>query len=327
MPPEPAYTPPSPAVRLTAALIQASARIADRLLRPAYGDRTALPAIKPEELTLSGRGVKLHCLHWAGDGPPLVLLHGINADAWSWARVAGLMSPGRDVYALSQRGHGLSDAPPAGYTLDYTAGDLDAVLERIASGPVDLAGESWGGKVALHYAATRPDKVRSLILADPAAAMGFNPLLRACPFLIHAALLLERLRFDDVHGLEEKARQVVYLPLGDEIDRRSWRERFTPTTGGGFAPRLPDSGYAEILETALAADMTDQLRGLKPPVLLMIPNLSIIFWPGELRRLRGLFSDLTERRIIGDHTFVSCNPRAAAGVMGEFLAGRFGGAK
>src|SRR5690606_24970381 len=68
------------------------------------------------------------------------------------------------------RGHGDSTAPATGYGLAVQADDLDAVLRRHAPAgePVDLAGHSLGAAIALHFALTRPDRVRRLALIDVA---------------------------------------------------------------------------------------------------------------------------------------------------------------
>jgi len=302
--------------------IQAMVRFMDRRKRPRFGDVKNIPIVWPEERTFALDRIRLSALHWPGTGTPLVMLHGLNANPWAWARMASILANGRELYVVAQRGHGGSEVPPQGYGLDETTADLYALLDRIAPGPIDLAGESWGGKVAMHFAARHPQRLRALILADPVMPFGFNPLLRTFPSFILAAMMLERSRFRDREDMLGAMKRVVYLPLGDEIDRRSWEGRFAPRPNGGYGPRLPDAAHAEIIATALARDISKELAGCAVPMLLLVPDMSVTFWPGELKRFMRLWRRGTLRRVAGDHTFVSCNPIQTAQEIDRFLSGQ-----
>ena len=101
--------------------------------------------------------------------PPLVLLHGWMDVGASWQFVVdALASPGgggRQTLAPDWRGFGLTEGPPTDHYWfpDYLA-DLDALLDQLAPGqPVDLAGHSMGGNVAMLYAGARPGRIRRLV--------------------------------------------------------------------------------------------------------------------------------------------------------------------
>ena len=101
--------------------------------------------------------------------PPLVLLHGWMDVGASYQFVvdalAALEGAKRFVIAPDWRGFGLTDAPRADtyWCPDYLA-DLDALLDSLGwSGPLDLAGHSMGGNVAMSYAGLRPQRIRRLI--------------------------------------------------------------------------------------------------------------------------------------------------------------------
>ena len=60
-------------------------------------------------------GLRLHYLDWGGDGPPLVMLHGLTGHAHTWDHTAAALGDRYRVLALDQRGHGDSGwAPPYG---------------------------------------------------------------------------------------------------------------------------------------------------------------------------------------------------------------------
>ena len=81
-------------------------------------------------------------------GPVIVLLHGAG-DSWhSYQRVLPLLPSSYRVYAVTLRGHGLSDHPESGYSRDDFAGDILQFLEQLKLQHVTLVGHSLGSFVA-----------------------------------------------------------------------------------------------------------------------------------------------------------------------------------
>jgi len=112
------------------------------------------------------RGIRINYLQ-TGEGPDLVLLHGLASDHAFWfLRFAPALRDRWRITLFDLRGHGHSDAPPTGYSTRDMAGDLDGLLDHLGLAGVHLAGHSFGGAIALHYAALRPDRVRSLAVID-----------------------------------------------------------------------------------------------------------------------------------------------------------------
>jgi pimeloyl-ACP methyl ester carboxylesterase len=110
-------------------------------------------------------------LHYqqAGAGPDVVLLHAVTANMAVWL-VSGLLDTLAREYrvtAYDLRGHGLSAAPPTGYTSADMAEDFRGLHDALGLGPAYLIGHSFGGVVAMHAAATYPDRVSGVILSDP----------------------------------------------------------------------------------------------------------------------------------------------------------------
>ena len=113
-------------------------------------------------------GVDLH-YQQAGAGPDVVLLHAVTANMAVWL-VSGLLDTLAREYrvtAYDLRGHGLSAAPPTGYTSADMAEDFRGLHEALGLGPAYLVGHSFGGVVAMHAAATYPDRVSGVIVSDP----------------------------------------------------------------------------------------------------------------------------------------------------------------
>jgi pimeloyl-ACP methyl ester carboxylesterase len=109
-----------------------------------------------------------------GDGPTAVLWHSLFVDQRSWGRVEDDLARDRRLVVVDGPGHGASSDPGHRYTLDDCAGAAGELLAALdISEPVDWLGNAWGGHVGIVFAATWPDRCRSLItLGTPVQAYG-----------------------------------------------------------------------------------------------------------------------------------------------------------
>lgn len=153
------------------------------------------PAIK--EIQISAGNVTLF-VRIAGDPSSGNVLIGINggpgqssAYMRSLDRLAGAEFA---VVTFDQRGTGRSTAPSDGYGLTEYAADLEAVRQAVGAGKVHIFGHSWGGIIAVRYAADYPRNVRSIIL------MATGPPARKAT-LAGQALLNERIKILHEQGI------------------------------------------------------------------------------------------------------------------------------
>jgi pimeloyl-ACP methyl ester carboxylesterase len=122
------------------------------------------------ELEIDHGGVSL-AAEEAGDGPPVVLLHGLTATRrYVVMGSRSLERSGHRVLAYDARGHGRSSpAPdPAAYGYGELAADLEAVLDAAGVERAVLAGSSMGAHTALAFALRAPDRVAGLVVITPA---------------------------------------------------------------------------------------------------------------------------------------------------------------
>jgi len=110
-------------------------------------------------------GVRLHVAE-AGDGPPLILLHGWPQHWWCWRHMIPHLARSYRVLAPDLRGFGWSDAPPGDYAKAHFAADLLALLDAEGLARVQLIGHDWGGYTAFLLALDRPDRVERLLALD-----------------------------------------------------------------------------------------------------------------------------------------------------------------
>jgi pimeloyl-ACP methyl ester carboxylesterase len=132
---------------------------------------TLVPAkvtVERPGLALSGEAI--------GEGPPVVLLHGITATSrYVIHGSKALARAGHRQITYDARGHGRSDpAPPgSGYAYPELVADLDAIVEsQTGGGRLVLGGHSMGAHTAVAYAIERPDRVAGLVVIGP-VYMGF----------------------------------------------------------------------------------------------------------------------------------------------------------
>ena len=105
----------------------------------------------------------------AGDGDPLVLLHGIGRDRLDWSAVLADLAERWRVYALDIEGFGASAAWGERVTLRSMARMVRATLDGLGEmRPVVAVGNSMGGAVALQLHADDPAGIAALVLASPA---------------------------------------------------------------------------------------------------------------------------------------------------------------
>jgi pimeloyl-ACP methyl ester carboxylesterase len=161
----------------------------------------------------------------AGEGPPLVFVHGAGEDGRVWQPQLAALADEFTVVAWDEPGTGRSSDVPAGFGLADYAGCLAAVIEALSLGPAHVAGLSWGGTVVQELYRRRPALVATLILADTYAGWKGS--------------LPEEERRARVDGM----RRMLAAPA-DEFDF---------TLGGLFA-REPPEEFSALLEE-IAADV------------------------------------------------------------------------
>src|SRR5436305_5100559 len=178
-------------------------------------------------------------LYDAGEGPPIVLIHGYGDTADGWRRVVpGLLADHR-VIALDVPPFGRSGEPRAPRLLDFYKGFFPELFDRLEIDGATVIGHSLGGAIALHAALERPELVTRLGLVAP-AGLGKAPpwwwhLLTGHKLVWHRALsvpnpfttlavrrgmrlFLDQRLFHDPLRLEDDIRHLVNMHCSTRAD-------------------------------------------------------------------------------------------------------------
>jgi pimeloyl-ACP methyl ester carboxylesterase len=101
-----------------------------------------------------------------GSGEPLLLISGLGYGLWQWHKMVPGLAAHYQVITFDNRGAGQTDKPPGPYSAALLAADTAGLLEALAVGPAIVLGHSMGGLVAQELALTRPELIRTLVLAS-----------------------------------------------------------------------------------------------------------------------------------------------------------------
>jgi len=100
----------------------------------------------------------------AGDGPPLLLLHGIGNNCQTWSKVIGRLAETHTVIAPDLLGHGASDKPRGDYSIAAYANGMRDLLSVLDIEQATVVGHSLGGGIALQFAYQFPERCQRLAL-------------------------------------------------------------------------------------------------------------------------------------------------------------------
>ncbi|MCH2163139.1 MAG: 3-oxoadipate enol-lactonase [Marinovum sp.] len=118
-------------------------------------------------------GIRIHYrIDGPEDGAPVVFANSLGTDMRLWDGVLQLLPEGLRVLRYDERGHGLTEAPPAPYTMGQLVRDAEALMDHLGFRDAVFVGLSIGGLIAQGLAAKRLDLVRAIVLSNTGAKIG-----------------------------------------------------------------------------------------------------------------------------------------------------------
>jgi pimeloyl-ACP methyl ester carboxylesterase len=153
--------------------------------------------VEPQFISIHGHQVAYRC---AGDGPPVVLVHGIAGSSATWGHVLPLLARSHTVVAPDLLGHGESAKPRGDYSLGAYASGIRDLLTALGHDRVTIVGHSLGGGIAMQFAYQFPERCERLVLIS-SGGLGkeVSPVLKAVT-LPGAEYVLPLILTDRLHG-------------------------------------------------------------------------------------------------------------------------------
>jgi pimeloyl-ACP methyl ester carboxylesterase len=119
-----------------------------------------------EEHDVAVNGTTIHYADWAGEGRPIVCVHGLTANCRYFDSLGEKLAPGYRVVAYDLRGCGNSGKPTTGRNIVRHAADLEELLDVLSLERPVVLGHSLGASISGFFAAHFPARVHELILVD-----------------------------------------------------------------------------------------------------------------------------------------------------------------
>lgn len=253
-------------------------------------------------LTLAGEGRTLHLVE-AGAGRPLVLIHGALTTHTDWLGPLfdGFAKRGRAI-AVDRPGHGASRRPRYQASPLQQADQIREALQQLGVERPILVGHSFGGIVALAWAAAYPDEVAGLVLAAPIAFQEFRALEhpffgpRALPFI--GPFISEAARRSVDPMLLKVVQKIMFAPHDPPGD---WLARYPYETVLTAAQMLEEGEDANSVFPGSPTSLIDY-GAIRAPLRILAGEMDHVVYPiRHAKRLATLLpqAQLTVRLDVG----------------------------
>lgn len=195
--------------------------------------------------------IKLHYrIDGDPDGAPVVFANSLGTDLRLWDPILPLLPKGLKFIRYDKRGHGLSECPPAPYSMGALVRDVEALLDFLEVKNCLFVGLSIGGMIAQGLAVKRLDLVRAMVLSNTAAKIG------------QPTMWQDRIDAVNANGIES---------LADGIIERWFGKAFRATTEvelwHNMLSRQTVAGYTGCCAAISGTDFFTPISGLRLPTM------------------------------------------------------------
>lgn len=236
----------------------------------------------------------------------VVLVHEMGGTMESWDEVAPRLAASRRVLRYDTRGAGMSSKVRGQLTIDTMADDIAGLLDVAGiKGKVALAGIAVGGAIALHFAARHAGRTSAVVVGSPATSI-------------------------------EKDRQSAVLARVAEIEARGMAIAVDGSMQNGYAEVLRDNkeryaayrarwlgndpgSYATIYRMLAATDLTDEMKHLACPVLVIGGELDNSRPAAVSEAIAKIIPGARYKLLRTGHYMAAQTPELIAAAIGEFL--------
>jgi 3-oxoadipate enol-lactonase len=184
------------------------------------------------------------------NGAPVVFANSLGTDLRLWDKVLPLLPQGLRLIRFDKRGHGLSEAPPAPYSMGALVTDTERLLDHLNVRDCVFVGLSIGGLIAQGLAVKRMDQVRAMVLSNTAAKIGTQQMWQ------------DRIDAIEAGGIEALADAVM-----ERWFSRAFRQSDELLAWRNMLTRTPQAGYVGCSQAIAGTDFITPTSGLRLPTL------------------------------------------------------------
>ena len=246
-------------------------------------------------------------VHYREDGDPagrpVVFSNSLGTDLRLWDAVIERLPPGLRLIRYDKRGHGLTDAPQAPYSMGSLVADAERLLDQLEVRDAAFVGLSIGGMIAQGLAAKRLDQIRALVISNTAAKIGTRD------------MWAERIDAVEKHGIEALADATMERWFTSAFrvtpELRKWRNMMT---------RQPAQGYTGCAAAIAGTDFLTPTSGLTLPTLAIAGSEDGSTPPDLVRETANVIRGSRFEMIRGaGHLPCVEKPDEYAGILTSFL--------
>lgn len=247
----------------------------------------------------------LHVAGDAGEGPVVILVHGIASSSVTFRRLVPLLTDKHRAISIDLLGFGESVAPAdATFTLDEHVAALAATIDSLdLRAPFTLVGHSLGSLISARYAATRPQRVARLVLVSPpiylAPAELGDPRVRSQVSAYLKAYEFIRENKDFTIGNAARIGRILQISEVFEISERNW------------------NAFILSLKNCIEAQTTiSDIAAVRVPIDVVYGALDQFIAPGTMRIIEQMRHVTMHKVEVNDHLVRKRLAKAVARVIG-----------
>lgn len=247
------------------------------------------------------------CLHYREDGDPsgapVIFSNSLGTDLRLWDDVIALMPPELRLIRYDMRGHGLSDCPPAPYSMGAMVRDAEILLDTLDVRDAVFVGLSVGGMVAQALAVKRLDQVRALVLSNTGVKLGTKDIWQ------------DRIDMVQSQGLTEMSDMIMQRWFS-----RSYRKSGAMPPWKRMVETTPADGYAGVCAAIAGTDLITPTSSLRLPTMVIAGSEDAATPPDLVRELAELIPGSRFELMRGTgHLPCAEQPEAFATLLCHFL--------
>lgn len=239
--------------------------------------------------------------------PALLFINALGTNHHIWDGVLDVLRFGGPILRSDMRGHGLSEVGDTPYAVGSLAADALELIDRFGLESVVVCGLSVGGLVAQELAASAPSRVKAAVLCGTAARIGTREGWQN---------RMAQVRAEGIGSITDAVMSRWFGPLYRSLEADAVR---------GYRcmlERTPMEGYLATLHALCEADLTERVRNVRVPVLVVSGELDQATPPGAGLELAGLFPAARFELLEGASHMMSVEkPRQLAALIDHFLEG------